>query len=167
MDECIQHVALPAQDWAGLADARAGGLPKPLKKLTGIIVRDTGQEFTQGDIRLRRMSRGEETGDEYSGRLKSAQRVSLDDICKMSDAQAQPFGKLSAADLYSQWKKLFADMRVTDPAKQKLWILKLERPVSKLTYTYFNRAQQPVAAFISTRPLKGRQQKPQARRAAA
>lgn len=167
VDECIQHVALPAQDWAGLADARAGGLPKPLKKLTGIIVRDTGQEFTQGDIRLRRMSRGEETGDEYSGRLKSAQRVSLDDICKMSDAQAQPFGKLSAADLYSQWKKLFADMRVTDPAKQKLWILKLERPVSKLTYTYFNRAQQPVAAFISTRPLRGRKPTPQQRRAAA
>lgn len=167
VDESIQHVAIPAQDWAGLVDARAGGLPKPLRKLTGIIVRDTGQEFTTGDIRLRRMSRGEETGDEYKGRLKSVQRVTLDDVRNFTDAHAQQFGKLSANDLYSAWKKLFADMRVADPAKQKLWVLKLDRPVSKLSYTYFNRAEQPVAAFTSTRPTHGRKQPVHQKRAAA
>lgn len=167
VDEGLQHVAIPAQDWAGLADARAGGLPKPLKKLTGIIVRDTGQEFTQGPIRLRRMSRGEETGDEYTGKLKSVQRITVDELRNLTDSQAQQFGRLSANDLYSAWKKIFADMRVDDQAKQKLWVLKLERPISTTTYTYFNRGEQPTAVFTSTRPLRGRIPRSPERRAVA
>ncbi len=167
VDEHIQHVTLPAQDWAGLVDPRAGGLPAPMSKITGIILRDTGQQFTKGPIRFRRMLRGVETGDEYQGQLAAAERICVDDLKEMTDRQAQMFGKLSAADLYSSMKKIFADLRITDLARQQLWVLKLAKPVDKNTYTYFNRAEQPVASFISARPTGRRKTATPQRRAAA
>ncbi|MGB9151878.1 MAG: hypothetical protein WCD70_02195 [Alphaproteobacteria bacterium] len=139
-----QHVALPSLDWAGLVDTQAGGLPEPLTVRTGLIVRDVGQDFTKGPIRLRRTQGGIETGDEYQGTVAKATRITVDDITKMKDEEAWRFGKLSSGDLQAQWKRLYAELHV-EPGKQSLWKIELAAPVDQNTCTYINRAEPPIA----------------------
>ena len=148
VNEALQHVALPAQEWAGLVDGRAGGLPTQIGVRTGIIVRDVGQIFTAGPIRLRRQQAGQETGDEYSGVIAKATRITVDDLAAMPDAEAWRFGKLLASDLMAGWRRLSAELAVPS-AQQQLWRLELDSPVNKASYTYFNRAELPVAQFTA------------------
>ena len=143
----LQHVVMPALEWAGLVDARAGGLPKPMVPRTGIILRDVGQPLKPGPVRLRRSQAGVETGDEYRGHISKAVRITVDDLAKLKDQDAWKFGKLSAGDLQSEWKRLFADLRV-DPKDQVLWRIDLTRPVEKETYNYVNKAELPIAVFL-------------------
>lgn len=158
VDETQQHVVLPAQEWAGLVDTKAGGLPPPLGVRTGILVRDVGQAFRPGPIRLRRQQGGVETGDEYSGLVIRAKRVLADDLAALPDSEAWRFGKLSASDLHAMWKKVHAELSV--PAdQQKLWRIELAAPVNTASYTYHNRAALPVAVFtvpLAQRPTGGK-----------
>lgn len=147
-----QSLSLPALDWAGLVDARAGGLPAPLDPITGILVRDTGQDIAPGDVRLRRVLQGEETGDEYRGIIARAERIHVDDLVRMSEEEVQKFGKFTAPDLYSYWKKLFADLRVTDASRQTLWRITLAAPVDKKSYCYEQPVELPTAMFKAPRP---------------
>ena len=152
-----QHVVLPALEWAGLVDARAGGLPTPLLPRTGILVRDVGQNFKQGPLRLRRLQAGSETGDEFTGVIAKAVRIKADDIADMKDSDAWRYGKLSTSDLHSSWKRLFADLRV-EPQDQMLWRIDLAAPVDKKTYTYINNAEMPIAMFtaLPDAPARGK-----------
>lgn len=158
VNEALQHVALPAQEWAGLVDTKAGGLPAPLGVRTGILVRDVGQSFKPGPIRLRRQQGGVETGDEYSGIVIRAKRVTADDLAGMTDSEAWRYGKLSASDLHAAWKRLHAELSVP-AAQQKLWRIELAAPVNKGSYTFHNRAALPVAVFtapLARRPAGGK-----------
>jgi hypothetical protein len=151
-DENIQHVAISSLDWAGSVDARAGSLPEPLKPLSGYIVRDVGQEFKPGPIRIRRLQAGQETGDEYRGVLAFAARITVEDLNAFNDEEAWRFGKLTAADLYSQWKKVFANLNARDPQQQKLWRLDLADSVDRDSYRCIKRDEMPVAQFLPNRP---------------
>lgn len=158
--EKVQHIPLPAQEWAGFADTRAGGLPEPLSVRTGIIVRDVGQEFIPGPVRLRRTQGGIETGDEYMGSIAKVTRITADDLADMKDSEAWRFGKLSAADLHAYWRRHFADMNIA-PDQQVLLKIDLAASVNKNTYTYINRAELPIAVIgENPRPDTASRRKP-------
>lgn len=148
VDESVQSASLDAQNWNALIDPVAGALPKSFSPITGIVVRHVvGQNFKAGKaIRLRRMEAGEETGDEFTGKLKFAEIISLDDLRRMSDPKAQKFGALTAQSLHSRWAAYFAHHHVPT-AEQKLWRLKLASPVQQSTYRYFQPEQHPLVSL--------------------
>ena len=147
VDESIQHVGLPSQNWIALVDQSLGGLPKPLGVLQSFLIRDVGQNLETGPIRLRRVSEGCETGDEYLGEVGEARRIHVDDIRTFGTADVWALGRLSCDDVLSSWTKVFADLRIADPGQQYLWHLKLAAPVDRSTYAFFDRKAFPVAVF--------------------
>lgn len=153
VDESLQRVTLPALDWAGLVSGQAGHLPDPQKTLMGLLVRDTGQKFQKGAVRLCRMHQGEVSGDEYQGSLAEAKLITVDDLLKMGDAEAQRFGKGTGADLVSEWRRTFSDLNIRDRAQQKIWMLRLAKPVDKATYVHFKPDAFPVAVYTG-RPMR-------------
>lgn len=155
IDETMQMVSLSALDFAALVDAGAGSMGSFGKTLTTIITPDLGiqseAEFTPGPIRLRRKMAGSETGDEYQGTVISAKRITVDDLNDWDDSRAQQAGHSSAANLYSAWRKVFAELGRRDPTQQKLWQIDL-KPVDKKSYAYFKPEELPVAVYRPEAP---------------
>lgn len=147
VDENVQTVALPATDWNALVDPRAGSMPDAEVPLTHILVRDTGQRFVAGPVRLCRQAGGEISGDEFGGNLESARLITVDDLLAFDDAAAMQCGKPQAADLVSQWRRTFADLNIRDPDAQKIWSLKLAAPVEKASFVHFKPDAFPVAVY--------------------
>lgn len=154
VDAGVQSVAIPALDWAGLVDGKAASLPEPKMRITEILVQNVGQRYrataNEHGLRLQRVYKGRVTGDEYHGWLQQARQITLQQIetsGQFDDAWAMRAGKLSKADLVSEWRATFAGLGINKPSEQKLWLLSLAKPVSKSTYTYFKPDAFPVAVY--------------------
>jgi hypothetical protein len=165
VDTFMQSIKIPTLHFDALVAPRLGYFADD-KPITGLVIpaRNMFQNLEEGrPVRFREMvadmtakiesKDGPETGHSYeSKKLKKVKTITVGELYKevrngkMSDSDAQKYGYAGAQDMLDKVNQIFVDRESQAPFEEKILLLEFT-PVKKESWTYFNPAEAPRAAF--------------------